>query len=135
MQLFRHQVSVCGIYKDFLSHLNIQPSEISKVSDIPFLPIQLFKSKTIISDGLEAMTTFRSSGTSSSVTSEHLVHDLKLYEKSFKTQFEAIYGSCEDLIILALLPSYLERNDSSLVYMVNRLIELTSDTNLSLIHI
>jgi phenylacetate-coenzyme A ligase PaaK-like adenylate-forming protein len=131
VQLFHHQASSAQVYKDFLSFLNIRSSNITEISDIPCLPIQFFKKKHILTEGLETATIFRSSGTSSSITSEHLVHDLSLYEKSFKTHFESTYGSCEDLVILALLPAYLERKDSSLVYMVNRLIELTKNSHSS----
>ncbi len=131
VQLFHHQASSVQVYKDFLGFLNIRSSNITEISDIPCLPIQFFKKKHILTEGLETKTIFRSSGTSSSISSEHLVHDLSLYEKSFKTHFESTYGSCKNLIILALLPAYLERKDSSLVYMVNRLIELTKNSHSS----
>lgn len=129
LQLFHHQAQSVKAYKDFLKYLNTNSSNITEVTDIPFLPIQFFKNKRIKSEGLETNTIFKSSGTTSSVTSEHLVYDLNLYEKSFRTHFESVYDSLDNLIILALLPSYLERKDSSLVYMVNRLIELTKDNH------
>ena len=128
VQLFHHQAYSVQAYKDFLRFLNIRSSNITKISDIPCLPIQFFKKKHILTEGLDTKTIFRSSGTTASKTSEHLVHDLSLYEKSFRTFFESTYGSCDNLVILALLPSYLERKDSSLVHMVSKLIELTKNS-------
>ena len=90
---------------------------------IPFLPISFFKTHLVQTGIWKAETEFTSSGTTGQITSKHLVADLTLYEESFEKGFEQFYGNIEDWTILALLPSYLERDTSSLVYMVNSLVK------------
>ncbi len=102
------------------------PTSVKKIENIPFLPIQFFKSHRVISKSVSETITFASSGTTGNLTSKHYVSDLKLYENSFLKAFELIYGKPSQYAILALLPSYLERGGSSLVYMAASLIE-TSD--------
>ncbi len=128
LELFQHQAESLTIYRDFIQHLGIDVKEIDSLEKIPFLPIQFFKNQKISTHSDNHQSVFRSSGTTSSSTSEHYIKDLQLYESAFLTHFESTYGSCEDLIILALLPSYLERNDSSLVYMVDHLINKTASS-------
>jgi hypothetical protein len=93
--------------------------------DIPYLPISQFKFQDVIGDGLNAALEFRSSGTTGEQRSRHLIHDPGLYEGAFLNGFSLAYGSPSDYCILALLPSYLERQDSSLVYMADKLIRLS----------
>ncbi len=123
VQVFNFQFQNNRVYRSFCHLLNLHPSDVKKVTDIPFLPIQFFKTHRILSTQDTVKTTFTSSGTTGSITSKHYVSDLRLYEKSFTKGFEHFYGKAEDYIILALLPSYLEREGSSLIYMVNALIK------------
>jgi hypothetical protein len=99
------------------------PSDVQKLEDIPFLPIEFFKIHEVVSSAKDIQQTFTSSGTSGSVVSQHHVADLNLYKTSFQNGFAHFYGYIEDYTILALLPSYLEREGSSLVYMVEDMIQ------------
>lgn len=123
LEVFRHQYHHVALYRKFCDLLKISPQTVTQPSRIPFLPIEFFKSHHIIAQGEKPQITFTSSGTTGAVTSKHLVSDLNWYEKSFNLAFESFYGKIQDLVILALLPSYLEREGSSLVYMVNHLIQ------------
>jgi phenylacetate-coenzyme A ligase PaaK-like adenylate-forming protein len=107
--------------------LKVDKQDIKLVSQIPFLPIQFFKSHDIVTGNHTIQATFTSSGTTGSATSRHLVTDLSLYESSYCQAFSQFYGNIEDYVILALLPSYLEREGSSLIYMVNDLIAKTNN--------
>lgn len=123
VEIFRFQYSKCLVYRQFCELLKVNPENVKQITDIPFLPIEFFKSKEILSRGEKPSVVFTSSGTTGSSTSKHLVSDISLYERSFLTAFDLFYGHPEDFVILALLPSYLEREGSSLVYMVHHLIE------------
>lgn len=123
LKVFRHQFENNKVYQDFCLLLKKDKSNVKTITDIPFLPIQFFKSHEIISSTNPIQETFTSSGTTGSITSKHLVTDITLYEQSFRNAFSQFYGNIEDYVILALLPSYLEREGSSLIYMVNDLIE------------
>jgi len=123
LELFRFQVENVEPYSRFVAHLGVNYSQIEEHTEIPFLPISFFKSEKIISSNLGVNGVFRSSGTTGSVKSEHLVHDFDLYKSSFMNYFNSIYGNPKEAVVLALLPSYLGRKDSSLVYMVNELIQ------------
>ena len=122
IEIFRYQYENTEVYRKFCNLLKVAPSTVKKIENIPFLPIQFFKSHRVISKGVSETITFTSSGTTGSITSKHHVSDLSLYEKSFLTAFELSYGNPSQYAILALLPSYIERGGSSLVYMANRLI-------------
>lgn len=122
-EVFKHQFKNNRVYRSFCDLLYTHPSDVSSIENIPFLPIQFFKSHKIISADKSAEAIFTSSGTTGSITSKHYVSDIQLYSKSFSKGFEKFYGKIEDYIILALLPSYLEREGSSLVYMVDNLIK------------
>ena len=123
LTIFRMQYEENAVYREFCGYLNIDPAEVRQLTDIPFLPIGFFKSKKILAEGEKCEVTFTSSGTTGSLTSKHLVSDIRLYRKSFRRGFEHFYGDVKDYCILALLPSYLERQGSSLIYMVEDLIE------------
>lgn len=129
LEVFRYQFENNPTYRSFCDLLYIHPSDVKLVEDIPFLPIEFFKTRDIRSTAAPIQTTFTSSGTTGSVTSKHHVSDLKLYEKSFNTAFTMQYGAIEDYVILALLPSYLERSGSSLVYMADALINQSNHTD------
>ena len=122
LNIFRHQFENNTIYRSFCDLLYKHPSDIKRIADIPFLPIQFFKSHNVISRDNPIETTFSSSGTTGSITSKHRITDLSIYEKSYNIGFRHFYGNIKDYTILALLPNYLERKDSSLVYMVKDLI-------------
>ncbi|MFY0628796.1 MAG: acyl transferase [Flavobacteriaceae bacterium] len=122
LQVFRHQFKNNKVYRSFCDLLYIHPSDIKKVEEIPFLPIQFFKSHQVLSTNDPVQEIFTSSGTTRSITSKHLVTDISLYEESYRKGFEHFYGDIEEFVVLALLPNYLEREGSSLVYMVDDLI-------------
>jgi phenylacetate-coenzyme A ligase PaaK-like adenylate-forming protein len=125
LKVFQHQYRNTSVYREFCDHLKVNPTTVINCKDIPFLPVQFFKSHRVISEGLSESITFTSSGTTDSITSKHLVTNLDLYKESYRKSFEIFYGSPSDFVILALLPSYLERESSSLIYMVNDLIDQT----------
>jgi phenylacetate-coenzyme A ligase PaaK-like adenylate-forming protein len=123
LQVFRHQAKECHVYKEFINGLGIDPSGIKHYTDIPFLPISFFKSQQILSSADPVQLTFTSSGTTGMTTSRHMVTDVSWYEESFGKGFELFYGDISQYTILALLPNYLEREGSSLIYMVEDLIK------------
>lgn len=127
LKTFRFQYDHNTVYRTFCEHLKVDKQDIKLVSQIPFLPIQFFKSHDIVTGNHSIQATFTSSGTTGSATSRHLVTDLSLYESSYCQAFSQFYGNIEDYVILALLPSYLEREGSSLIYMVNDLIAKTNN--------
>lgn len=130
MEVFQHQYHNNHVYHLFCQHLGKGPGNVITLKDIPFLPIDFFKSHRVIAQGTEPQIVFSSSGTTGQRTSKHLVTDLSLYEKSFNIAFKKFYGDPGEWVILALLPSYLEREGSSLIYMADRLIK-QSAKNLS----
>ena len=123
LAVFNYQYNNVSVYRTFCDQLKRTPKTVTKVLDIPFLPIQFFKEEALISKEKISEITFSSSGTTGAITSKHYVADLSLYEASFTTAFEQQYGAVSDYCILALLPSYLERGGSSLVYMADKLIK------------
>ena len=122
LAVFKHQFEHNSVYRSFCDLLYKHPSEVKTVQQIPFLPIQFFKSHTIVSNSKSAEATFTSSGTTGSIVSKHFVSDLEIYKQSFRRGFKSFYGAIEEYTVLALLPSYLEREGSSLVYMANDMI-------------
>lgn len=127
LDIFRHQYQNNPVYRNFCKHLKVGPGVVRKLQDIPFLPIQFFKTHKVLSENIEPQTIFTSSGTTGQATSKHFVSDISLYEKSFKKTFRQFYGDPGEWLVLALLPSYLEREGSSLIYMVQHLIEKSGD--------
>lgn len=123
LEIFRFQAENNIVYKAFLNYLNFDIQGIEKVAEIPFMPIQFFKSHKVVSSKKAVQRVFLSSGTTGNEQSKHFVTDLSIYEKTFSKGFEHFYGPIEDYIVLALLPSYLERDGSSLIYMVNNFIQ------------
>jgi phenylacetate-coenzyme A ligase PaaK-like adenylate-forming protein len=123
LKVFRHQFDNNVVYRDFCTFLGRDKQNVKNLKDIPFLPIQFFKSHEVLSTTQPVQETFTSSGTTGTITSRHLVTDVTLYEQSFRQAFTQFYGNIEDYAVLALLPSYLEREGSSLIYMVKDLIE------------
>lgn len=123
LQVFDYQFNHVKIYHDFCKGLNRIPPQVKNYTDIPFLPIEFFKTNDVIASGKKPALIFESSGTTGMVSSRHLVAEPKLYEESFLHTFKQHYGQPSDYVILALLPSYLERGNSSLVYMADYLIK------------
>ncbi|MEO5946241.1 MAG: acyl transferase [Chitinophagaceae bacterium] len=128
LEIFRFQYQNNPVYKAYVDALLPDITSIDAINKIPFLPVRFFKSQKVATTNIEPETVFESSGTTGSVNSKHFVKDLSLYEESFVKGFELFYGSIKDYCILGLLPSYLERNNSSLVYMVNELIKQTDNS-------
>jgi phenylacetate-coenzyme A ligase PaaK-like adenylate-forming protein len=128
LEIFNLQYNHNTIYKAFVDALGIKSNDVNTLTKIPFLPIEFFKTQKVITEILEAnnIITFTSSGTTQTGTSYHYVNDITLYEKSFTKCFNLFFGKPSDYCVLALLPSYLERTGSSLVYMAQKLI---SDSN------
>ena len=123
LETFYFQAENNLVYKEYLHYLNISPENIDSLNAIPFLPIQFFKSHNIVSNTNTIEQTFLSSGTTGVVQSKHLVTDVSLYQESYLRGFAHFYGDISEVVVLALLPSYLEREGSSLVYMVEDLIQ------------
>ncbi len=123
LAVFRWQAVNNPVYNQYLNHLGVNISAIGKLEEIPFLPISFFKTHTIKSNDWVGEKVFESSGTSGMTTSKHHVKDLDFYHTHAQTLFESIFGNLTDLHILALLPSYLERDNSSLVSMVQLFID------------
>lgn len=123
LDVFKLQYQTVCVYQDFVDALKIKPDGLRHYTQIPFLPISFFKTHQIIEDKAFADVIFSSSGTTGSITSKHYVQDKKLYEQSYLKAFEKFYGSIENTCFLALLPNYLEREGSSLIYMVEDLIK------------
>ncbi|AEV32961.1 Acyl-protein synthetase, LuxE [Owenweeksia hongkongensis DSM 17368] len=129
LELFRFQAENNTVYKEYLSYLKLHAFQIDRVSEIPFLPISFFKTHQIKTGVFDSAISFSSSGTGDGTTSKHAIADLSVYENSFNTAFGQFYGNAKDWCILALLPSYLERQGSSLIYMAEALIQQSEDAD------
>lgn len=123
LEVFKFQFENNRVYRSFCDLLYIHPSDIKRIEDIPFLPIQFFKSHDVLSSTQPVEQIFTSSGTTGDATSKHQVTNLHIYKESFRRAFSHFYGPMEDYVVLALLPSYLEREGSSLIYMVEDMIK------------
>jgi len=126
---FQHQAKHCGIYSGFVKNLGVDPASIDTISKIPFLPIEFFKTHDVITKGHYPEITFSSSGTTGSLQSRHLVSDTSLYIRSYREGFNHFYGDIANYTLTALLPSYQEREGSSLIFMIDDLIEQTNNLN------
>jgi len=123
LKIFHWQAKNIPVYKEYISSLELKSENINKIKEIPFLPIQFFKSREVMEKGNAPEITFKSSGTTEMGRSQHFVADLNLYQQSFTKGFEAAYGDIYNTCIIALLPNYQEQGDSSLIYMIDSLIE------------
>ena len=123
LELFRRQAVMCEPYKQYVELLGVNPAEVNRVEDIPFLPIEFFKWRDVYCGEREPEKVFTSSNTGGTVASRHMMQSLALYERAFTTAFEQFYGATEGWSIYGLLPNYLQREGSSLVYMTDRLIQ------------
>lgn len=122
LEVFYYQAKHTPVYREYLASLGVDLMSVKEPEQIPFLPIEFFKSHKVMVEWKNAEVVFESSGTTGSEPSKHHVADTSLYRESFLRSFYGFYGSPEDLCILALLPSYLDRPGSSLVYMMDHLI-------------
>ena len=127
LKVFRFQYENNQVYREFCDFLKVEKGNIKSLQQIPFLPIQFFKSHKIVSNSNTIQETFTSSGTTGLISSQHFITDVSLYKESYRNAFSEFYGNIQDYTILALLPSYLERQGSSLIYMVKDLIELSDN--------
>lgn len=123
LKIFAFQYRHNSIYRRFCDALRVKPDDVKSIGQVPFLPIQFFKTHHVSTMEMPASVVFESSGTTGSVNSRHHVQEPAIYEESFLKGFEKFYGSPAGYCIIGLLPSYLERGSSSLVYMVNDLIK------------
>jgi len=123
LETYQFQSQHCKIYRDYIRILGKDKALIEHYTEIPFLPIEFFKTQQVITEGMEAEMVFSSSGTTGMLTSKHFVADLNIYEHTFRRIFEDFYGPLSNIAVLALLPSYLERSGSSLIYMVDDLMK------------
>jgi hypothetical protein len=122
LEIFQFQYRNNSLYRDFTNGLQIRPDAVRSISQIPFLPISFFKTHAVKTTDFEAQILFESSGTTQTEQSRHLLRDLNLYIESFMRGFELFYGPASNFCVLGLLPSYLERKGSSLIFMVEELI-------------
>ena len=129
VKIFKYQFDNNKIYRSFCDLINKNPSDITNSNQIPFLPIKFFKSHTVLSSNQSIEKKFISSGTTNTNLSTHYITDLKLYESSFENSFKYFFGDIKEFTILALLPSYLENKNSSLIYMADKLIKKTNRKN------
>lgn len=125
LAVFRWQAASNFIYREYLTHLNCHPESVQSLTQIPFMPIGFFKNHIVLTESPVVQTVFESSGTTGAQTGRHYVADLDWYSDISINIFEQTYGPLSNCHILALLPSYLERNNSSLVYMVQQFIAQT----------
>jgi hypothetical protein len=129
LEIFHYQYDNCELYRCFVNYLGVKLNDVNHFKKIPFLPIEFFKNRRIYSSFEPVDKIFRSSGTTSSELSNHHIADLSVYYKSFRTSFELFYGNISDYCVLALLPSYLEKQSSSLIFMVEDMINRSNDEN------
>lgn len=127
LEIFQYQSENNTVYKQFLAFLKFDTTSVKKITDIPFLPIDFFKQFEVITGKSESKEIFLSSGTTGSVQSKHFITDLSVYEESYIKSFELFYGPIKDYTMLALLPSYQEREGSSLIYMADDLIKKSNN--------
>lgn len=123
LEVFRFQFQYNPVYRSYCQAIGKEVDRVKEIKDIPFLPIGIFKTHRVQTTSFTPELVFRSSGTTGSVTSSHFVKKARLYERSFETGFGKFFGPAKQYCIIGLLPSYLERGNSSLVYMVDRLVK------------
>jgi phenylacetate-coenzyme A ligase PaaK-like adenylate-forming protein len=127
LEIFHYQADNNPVYKEFIFNLGINPESVRSLDQIPYLPIEFFRNHKVVTGTSSDKAVFESSGTSGPTTGRHHVADLSIYEESFLTSFRYFYGDPGEYFFAGLLPSYVERRNSSLVYMVDRLINISSD--------
>lgn len=126
LEVFRYQYDHINVYREFCEHLGRSKEKVNSLTEIPFLPIEFFKSHAL-SDSSEYEKVFLSSGTTGQDRSKHYIRNLKVYERSFLNAFSQFYGDPSDFLIAAILPGYVDNPNSSLLYMVDRLIQSSNN--------
>jgi hypothetical protein len=126
LELFRYQYAQNKVYREFVDARNIHVDKVVRVEEIPFLPIEFFKTHDVVCGNTPSQAVFRSSGTTGMIRSRHMVTDLGVYRRSFIKGFERCYGDPQDVQFLALTPTPEQAPDSSLVYMIQKLMDLSS---------
>lgn len=129
LQVFRQQARHCVVYSEFIKGLRVDVDSVRTIEQIPFLPIEFFKLHKVVSNTDAVEITFTSSGTTGMITSRHPVTDIGWYVESFRKAFELFYGDIKDYTVLALLPAYLEREGSSLIYMAEDMIKQSDNAD------
>lgn len=129
LQVFQYQFANNTVYRSWNDILNVDIASVSSLDKIPFLPVSFFKTHKVVSGDFESQLIFESSGTTQTLNSRHYVKDASLYTTSFLEGFEKFYGDIKEWCVLGLLPSYLERKNSSLVFMVDELIKQSNNAN------
>lgn len=129
LEVFNYQWAHNTVYRLYCDHLHIDPKKIDNVGKIPFLPIEFFKTHTIKTGKFESKKVFLSSGTTGQVRSKHHLRDIPFYHAVARRTFEERYGKLNDWEIFALLPSYLEQENSSLISMVDYFIASSQPTS------
>lgn len=127
LEVFHYQYNNNRVYQHFIESLGKDPLSVKTLAGIPFLPVEFFRNHKIISGNSLIEIIFESSGTTGINPGKHFVSDLSLYEASFLNSFRMFYGEPEEFVIAALLPSYTERESSSLVYMADKLIKRSNN--------
>ncbi len=123
LKVFHYQYSNNNVYRKFCELLKVVPQRVKNIEEIPFLPIEFFKSQKVVCGEFEPQQVFLSSGTTGQNQSKHFIKDIGIYQESFIKAFRQFYGNIEDYCFLALLPSYMEREGSSLIYMTEYLVK------------
>ncbi|MDE6623621.1 MAG: acyltransferase [Alistipes sp.] len=122
LDIFRRQAAECPPYREYLERIGVRPDQVLRFAEIPFLPIGLFKSHDVYCGDREPEAVFTSSATTGMTSARHPMRSLALYEQAFRASFRTFYGDPARWSLYALLPNYLRRKGSSLVYMADRLI-------------
>ncbi len=128
LQVFKYQYNSNAVYQAFIKALGKHPDSVGTIESIPFLPVEIFRNHKVVTGDFPIEKVFESSGTTGVTPGKHYVYDLSLYEESFLKTFNLFYGDPAGYLILALLPSYTEREGSSLVYMADKLIKLSDNS-------
>ena len=128
LEVFYFQYQQIPIYRQWVDYLHIDPKQVKELHQIPFLPIRFFKEHRVLRTNVVPEITFSSSGTTGMQRSQHLVSDLSIYKESYRKSFEYFYGPIADNVVLALLPSYMEREGSSLIYMAEDFIKISKQS-------
>jgi len=128
IDIFRYQYRENSVYRQYVDLLNIVPEQVTQLNEIPFLPIDFFKTHKIVSGKTTTDFYFQSSGTTNQIRSKHFISDIEIYKQSFVQSFNQFYGDFRDYCFLALLPTYLEQQHSSLVFMMDYFIQNSSCT-------
>ena len=127
LEIFRFQAAGCPVYREYLGLLGVDPASVDSVYSIPFMPVSFFRDHTVLTGEGPVTGTFMSSGTTGVRQSAHHVKDTAIYDRSLEAGFRLFYGNPSGYAVMGLLPSYLEREGSSLIYMVNRLMQLSGN--------